>query len=104
MKTWFNKETFCRGTFSKGTLAAMACLVLVAAFTPQAGACSNASLKGKYGQTISGQLLPQPGVVLPQNGVAVTTFDGNGNFTQEDFVVINGAPTSSGFAHETGTI
>jgi hypothetical protein len=75
----------------------------VAASTPQAGACSNASLKGKYGQTISGQLLPGPGLSLPQNGVAMTTFDGNGKFTQKDFVVINGGPTSTGFASETGT-
>jgi hypothetical protein len=60
----------------------------VAASTPQAGACSNASLKGKYGQTISGQLLPGPGLSLSQNGVAMTTFDGNGKFTQKDFVVI----------------
>ena len=33
----------------------------------------------------------------------MTSFDGKGNFTQEDFVVINGSPTSSGFASETGT-
>jgi hypothetical protein len=93
------KTRFCKGTLA----AAVACLTLVAASPAQAGACSNASLKGKYGQTISGELLPGPGVVLPQNGVAMTTFDGKGNFTQEDFVVINGSPTSSGFADETGT-
>jgi hypothetical protein len=100
MKTWFCKAWFCNGTWAT---ALVACLTLVASPTAQAGACSNASLKGKYGQTISGQLLPGPGVVLPQNGVAMTTFDGNGKFTQQDFVVINGSPTSSGFAHETGT-
>jgi len=99
MKSWFRKATFCKGTLA----AAAACLALVAASTPQAAACSNTSLKGKYGQTISGQLLPGPGVVLPQNGVAMTNFDGKGNFTQEDFVVITGSPTSTGFAHETGT-
>ena len=90
---------FCKATLA----AAVACLTLVAASPAQAGACSNASLKGKYGQTISGELLPGPGVVLPQNGVAMTNFDGKGNFTQEDFVVINGSPTSTGFASETGT-
>jgi len=68
------------------------------------GACSNASLKGMYGQTISGEILPAAGVVLPQNGIAMTTFDGKGTFTQEDFVVIGGAPTSTGFeTGETGT-
>jgi hypothetical protein len=105
MKTLFGKSMFCKRTFCKGTLAAaLACLTFVAASTVHAGACSNASLKGKYGQTISGQLLPGPGVVLPQNGIAMTTFDGKGTFTQEDFVVIDGVPTTTGFqTGETGT-
>jgi hypothetical protein len=99
MNTRFCKTWFCKGTLA----AAIACLTLVAASPAQAGACSNASLKGKYGQTISGELLPGPGVVLPQNGVAMTNFDGKGTFSQQDFVVINGSPTSTGFASETGT-
>lgn len=34
----------------------------------------------------------------------MTTFDGNGKFTQEDYVVINGVPTTTGFqTGETGT-
>jgi hypothetical protein len=94
MKTWFCKTTLA---------AAAACLTLVAASTAHAAACSNASLKGKYGQTISGEFLPGPGVVVPQNGVAMTDFDGNGKFTQKDFVVIGGSPTTSDFAAETGT-
>jgi hypothetical protein len=98
MKIWFCKETFCKGTLA----AVVACLTLVGS-PAKAAPSSNASLKGKYGQTISGQLLPGPGVVLPQNGVAMTNFDGKGNFTQQDFVVIDGAPTSTGFASETGT-
>jgi hypothetical protein len=88
----------------KGTLAAaIAALTLVSASTAHGAACSNASLSGKYGQTISGEFLPGPGVVLAQNGVAMTDFDGNGKFTQKDFVVINGSPTTSDFAAETGT-
>ncbi len=91
---------FCKTTLA----AALACFTLMAASTAHAGACSNASLKGKYAQTISGQLLPGPGIVLPQNGLAITNFDGKGAFTQEDFVVIGGAPVSSGFeTGETGT-
>jgi hypothetical protein len=99
MKTWFWKRTFCKATLA----TAVACLALGAVSTAHAAACSNASLKGKYGQTISGQILPGPGMVAPQNGVAMTTFNGNGKFTQEDFVVIGGSPTSTGFAKETGT-
>jgi hypothetical protein len=33
----------------------------------------------------------------------MTKFDGKGKFTPRDFVVIDGSPTSSGFAPETGT-
>jgi len=100
MRTWFCKRTFCKGTLA----AAVACMTIMAASPAQAGTCSNASLKGKYGQTISGEILPGGGVVLPQNGVAMTNFDGNGKFTQEDFVVINGVPTTSQFqTGETGT-
>jgi hypothetical protein len=94
MKSWF-----CKGTLA----AAVACLTLGNATLAQAGSCSDASLTGKYGQTISGELLPGPGVVLPQNGVAMTTFDGHGEFSQVDFVVINGSPQSSVFQTETGT-
>jgi hypothetical protein len=87
----------------KATLvAAVACLTLGNGALLHAASCANDSLQGQYGQTISGELLPAPGVVLPQNGVAMTDFDGNGKFTQTDFVVINGAPTSTGFGSETG--
>lgn len=95
MKTWFCKITLA---------ATVACLTLGGAPLAHAGSCSNASLKGKYGQSISGAILPGGGTVLPQNGIAMTQFDGNGTFTQEDFVVINGSPQSSGFeTGETGT-
>jgi hypothetical protein len=94
------KTFFCKGTLA----AAVACLTLVVATRAQARSCSNASLRGKYGQNISGEVLPGPGVVLPQNGIAMTTFDGKGTFTQEDFVVIDGVPQTSGFqTGETGT-
>ncbi len=94
MKTWICKATLA---------ATLTCLALGGATVAQAAGCSNATLTGKYGQTISGELLPGGGAVLPQNGVAMTNFDGKGKFTQVDFVVINGTPTSTNFASETGT-
>jgi hypothetical protein len=94
MKAWICKRTL---------VAALACLTMAGATLAHASPCSNASLKGKYGQTISGEFLPGGGAVLPQNGVAMTNFDGNGKFTQVDFVVIDGAPTGSKFQSETGT-
>jgi hypothetical protein len=93
------KASICKATLT----AVVACLTLGGASLAQAGTCSDSSLKGKYGQTIRGELLPGPGVVLPVNGVAMTEFDGSGKLTQVDFVVINGSPTSSGFQSETGT-
>lgn len=93
------KVLTCKGTL----VAAAAWLTLGHVVLLHAESCANDSLKGKYGQTISGELLPGPGIVLPQNGVAMTDFDGNGKFTQTDFVVINGSPTSTGFVSETGT-
>jgi hypothetical protein len=67
MKTWICKATLA---------ATLTCLALGGATVAQAAGCSNATLTGKYGQTISGELLPAAGTVLPQNGVAMTTFDG----------------------------
>ena len=94
------KTLFCKQTLA----AAVACLTLGGTTLAHAGACSNASLKGAYGQSIAGEILPAAGVVLPQNGIAMTIFDGKGTFPQKDFVVIAGAPTSTGFATgETGT-
>src|ERR1035438_5938964 len=62
MKTWFWKRTVCKATLA----TAVACLALGAVSTAHAAACSNASLKGKYGQTISGQILPGPGRIWPE--------------------------------------
>jgi len=63
--------------------------------------CSDATLHGDYGFTISGQITggPSPG---PVNGVALTTFDGHGSLTQTDFVVKSGAPAGPLGVFRTG--
>jgi hypothetical protein len=48
MKTWICKATLA---------ATLTCLALGGATVAQAAGCSNATLTGKYGQTISGELL-----------------------------------------------
>jgi hypothetical protein len=93
------KALFYRGILS----AAAACLSIANASLAQAGSCSDASLHGKYGQSIAGEFLGAPGGAVPQNGVAMTDFDGHGGLTQVDYVVINGSPTGTGFQSETGT-
>jgi hypothetical protein len=63
--------------------------------------CTTETLKGDYGFTISGQILggPAPG---PVSGIALTTFDGQGNLKQSDFVVKSGAPAGPSNAFRTG--
>ncbi|HTT33294.1 MAG TPA: hypothetical protein VMH48_06810 [Methylomirabilota bacterium] len=80
--------------------------------------CSNATLKGDYAFTVSGQIfLPTgPGTfqVVQRQGIAMTHFDGDGNLSQEDFVLSDpnapkpgGVPptdSNNGFHNdETGT-
>ena len=66
-------------------------LVLAASSTLTAHAnCTNATIKGSYAFTIRGQVLLQNGAVLLIDGLARTTFDGEGNVTQLDAVAANG--------------
>jgi hypothetical protein len=50
--------------------------------------CSNSSLRGNYGFQINGTIVG----LGPIGGVALITFDGEGNFTQTDNVTVNGFP------------
>ena len=60
--------------------------------------CNNRLIEGTYGFTIEGQKLAGPGPVGPLVGVAITTFDGEGNLSQIDSVVIGGSQLSD-FTH-----
>lgn len=70
--------------------------------------CSNRTLRGDYGFTIEGILgvpgtqLP-PGLGLTLRGVAMTHYDGRGNFTQVDHVVVAFAPASQDWTSGSGT-
>jgi hypothetical protein len=64
--------------------------------------CSNATLNGDYGFTISG-FQPNPdGTTSPIKGIAITHFDGAGNLTQRDFVVTAGVPNPADGNSQTG--
>jgi len=52
--------------------------------------CNHHILNGSYGFTIEGIKLAGNGPVGTQKGVAMAKFDGEGNFTQTDTVVIDG--------------
>ncbi|HXJ90959.1 MAG TPA: hypothetical protein VMS18_29395 [Candidatus Binatia bacterium] len=60
--------------------------------------CNNRLLFGSYGFTIEGTKLAGNGPIGPQKGVAMAEFDGDGNFTQIDTVVIDGVVVAD-FSH-----
>jgi hypothetical protein len=65
-------------------------------------ACNNKLIEGNYGFTIQGTKLAGMGPTGSQIGVAMTQFDGKGNFTQIDTVTINGEVVSD-FTHSPAT-
>jgi hypothetical protein len=67
------------------------------------GTCSDRTIRGDYGFAIEGIVIPAPGVQLPVRGISMTHFDGRGNVTQLDHVVINGVPPALEWAPGTGT-
>jgi len=54
------------------------------------GACSNRTLQGDYGFAVEGLILPAPGVSVPVRGIHMTHFDGKGNLTHVDSILVNG--------------
>jgi len=69
------------------------------------GHCSNRTLSGEYGCSVQGFLLNIPG--LPPEatfvGVTTSTFDGKGNLTGTEHVVVNGSSFNPGFDANSGT-
>ncbi len=67
---------------------------------PPGRRCSNRTLSGDYGAQIIGTIL---GPDLTVRAVAMAHYDGNGNFTQVDFAVVQGVPESTGWRPGAGT-
>ena len=65
-------------------------------------ACNNKLIEGNYGFTIQGAKLGGMGPTGSQVGVAMSQFDGKGNFTQIDTVTINGEVVAD-FTHTPAT-
>jgi hypothetical protein len=66
-------------------------------------ACSDQTLRGDYASAVKGVILPSPGVALPIRGVVMTHYDGEGNFTQVDHIVVNGVPPTTTWTPGGGT-
>jgi hypothetical protein len=65
-------------------------------------ACSNSSLTGTYSIKITGTIVAGP-LAGPANGVNLTNFDGAGNLTAVDHVILNGAPPAVQWRASVGT-
>ena len=76
--------------------------------TAHARQCSDETLKGTYGFRVSGEILegtltqPTSTVAVFRDGVALTTFDGQGSLTQQDFALGDGVPSSGPADPDTG--
>jgi len=86
----------------------IACVVLVvlalgastAAQGPGTGPCSDRTLFGNYGLTVEATLL---GPNLPLRALVMQHYDGKGNLTQVDHVVVGGTPPAQEWTPGTGT-
>jgi hypothetical protein len=64
------------------------------------GRCSNRTLSGNYGFTLEGVVV---GPNLPIRGVVMQHYDGKGNITQVDHIVVGGFPPAQDWQPGTGT-
>ena len=67
---------------------------------PGNGHCSNRTLNGSYGFLLDGTIL---GPNFPFRGVVMQRYDGNGNITQVDHIMLNGGPPPQEWTPGTGT-
>ena len=77
-------------------------LIVSSPLTSHASACSNSTIRGSYAYTIHGQVFLPNGPTLLINGLARTTFDGEGNLTELDAISANGN-VAPGWVSNTGT-
>jgi len=111
-----HSTTLEEGDMLRGSLVLLAGIVAVAG-QARAGegegagvVCSNGMIQGEYIFTVHGKTLNPPDgkVTGLQDAIGIIKFDGLGKFTQEDYVLINGAQplpkgSPAGFQHESGT-
>lgn len=81
-----------------------AAFILAAAWSLPAYAqesCNNETLSGAYTSVLNGYILTGP-LAGFDNGVVVSTFDGDGNFTSKDHVVLHGVQPAEEWRQTTG--
>jgi hypothetical protein len=93
------------GNLKSSTAVMILCGLLVLSISafaegPGTGPCSNRTLFGDYGLTVEATLL---GPNLQLRALVMQHFDGRGNITQVDHVVVNGVPPAQEWTPGSGT-
>jgi hypothetical protein len=70
---------------------------------PPPSKCSVRTIAGDFAYTIEGALLLSPTVTLPIHGISLAHYDGKGNKTQLDHVVVNGQEPQEEWTPGSGT-
>jgi hypothetical protein len=100
----WNKSGLSAMTVGLGFGLAMSGIPTVSAGDDGPRGCSNRTLRGDYGFSITGTVFPpSPVPSFLVRGVALTRFDGHGNLSQVDFTTRNGVPAGSDWRPATGT-
>lgn len=94
-KLWGMRATVATKAWGPASFLAALALVMLISGTVHAQSndndgCSAKTLSGDYAFRISGQVFNADGSVTLRDGVAMTSFDGDGKLTQVDFVMANG--------------
>lgn len=71
--------------------------------SPPPPRCSSKTIAGDYAYTIEGTLLVSPTLTLPIHGISLAHYDGNGNKTQLDHVVVSGQEPQEEWTPGSGT-
>jgi hypothetical protein len=88
MRTWISR------TVLVVTFAALSLRSPARAWSNEPCSAGNSILQGDYAFTVSGQVFLPSGTIERQ-GIALTHFEGNGKFTQVDFVLASPLPAGA---------
>ncbi len=97
------RELFARLMLAVTPVVIVCCLLTSgasAAARSEVQPCSNHTLFGDYGFALEGTFL---GPGLPFRGVVMQHYDGKGNLTQVDHIVVNGVPPAEEWTPGSGT-
>jgi hypothetical protein len=91
-----SEEKEMKTVFSKCIAAAAIALIATGIRAQADSGCSDQTLSGSYAFRVSGEVfVPNSNTIAAyRDGIAMTTFDGNGGLTQVDWVVANGSVVS----------